>query len=285
MRRILSFAGRVVKNFFKSRGLLLASAIAYNTLLSVIPFFILVLVVLSHVIDQSYLLDTIRDYLRFIVPGQATAVMAQIDAFLVTRRVIGAVGLVAMLFFSGMAFSMLEASLSVIFSHRTLPRQRHFLTSVFLPYLFVVSLSVAILCVTLVHAVLTTLGQQHMVLLGWTWSLSSFSSAVIYILDLGGITVVISIFYYVMPPGRTAPRDALLGGLLVTLLWEGVRRLLTWYFVRLSSVDAIYGSAATAVIVLSGFEVAAIILLLVAEVIAEVERIGNRDPNLAAKDK
>jgi membrane protein len=50
------------------------------------------------------------------------------------------------------------------------------------------------------------------------------------------------------------------------------RRILAWYFATLSMVNVIYGSFATAVIVLLTLEVAAIILLLGAQVIAEVDR-------------
>jgi uncharacterized BrkB/YihY/UPF0761 family membrane protein len=49
--------------------------------------------------------------------------------------------------------------------------------------------------------------------------------------------------------------------------------LLVWYFSKLSLVNVIYGSFATAIIILVSLEVGAIILLLGAQVIAEYERI------------
>ncbi len=56
------------------------------------------------------------------------------------------------------------------------------------------------------------------------------------------------------------------------VLWEGARELMTWYFTHLSMVDALYGSFATAIIVLLAMELAAGIVLLGAQVIAELER-------------
>jgi uncharacterized BrkB/YihY/UPF0761 family membrane protein len=56
------------------------------------------------------------------------------------------------------------------------------------------------------------------------------------------------------------------------VLWELSRHVLVWYFTTLSFVNIVYGSFATAVVVLLSFEVAAIILLLGAQVIAEFER-------------
>ncbi len=75
-----------------------------------------------------------------------------------------------------------------------------------------------------------------------------------------------------MPVVRVAFRHALIGGVTVTILWEIVRRVLVWYYSVLSKVNLIYGSLAAPVVALLTLEAAAIILLLGAEVIAELER-------------
>jgi Ribonuclease BN-like family. len=49
--------------------------------------------------------------------------------------------------------------------------------------------------------------------------------------------------------------------------------VLRWYFGTLSQVSVVYGSLATGIIVLLSLEVAATLLLLGAQVIAEYERI------------
>ena len=72
--------------------------------------------------------------------------------------------------------------------------------------------------------------------------------------------------------GKIALKHALAGGVTAALLWEGARHLLVWYFSTLSLVNVIYGSLATAVVALLTFEVAGIILLFGAQVIAEFER-------------
>jgi len=67
---------------------------------------------------------------------------------------------------------------------------------------------------------------------------------------------------------------ALIGGATAGLLWELIRFGLAWYFASLSQVNVVYGSLATAIVVLLSLEVAATLLLLGAQVIAEYERIG-----------
>jgi YihY family inner membrane protein len=96
----------------------------------------------------------------------------------------------------------------------------------------------------------------------------------LYLLGVGGLVLLLAALYLIMPVGRIAPSHALIGGVVAAVLWEGVRHLLVWYFTTLSLVNLVYGSLATAVVVLLSFEAAAIILLFGAQVIAEFERCG-----------
>jgi uncharacterized BrkB/YihY/UPF0761 family membrane protein len=76
----------------------------------------------------------------------------------------------------------------------------------------------------------------------------------------------------VMPVGRISIYHAIIGGITATVLWEIIRHLLMWYYSTLSLVNVIYGSLATAVVTLLSIEIAVIILLLGAQVIAEFDR-------------
>jgi membrane protein len=75
-----------------------------------------------------------------------------------------------------------------------------------------------------------------------------------------------------MPVGRPSLRHALIGAVAAALLWEVSRRVLVWYFLTLSQIGVVYGSLTTAIAVLLSLEVAATLLLLGAQVIAEYER-------------
>ena len=70
---------------------------------------------------------------------------------------------------------------------------------------------------------------------------------------------------------RVRLRLALVGGLVAAALWELVRAILVYYFAHISIVGVVYGSLATVVIVLLSLEIAAVIVLLGAQVIAEIE--------------
>jgi hypothetical protein len=135
-----TFALAVVKQFRANQGVLLAGAVAYYTLLSLVPLLILILMALSHVIAEDRLLVTLSEYLEFVVPGQSTALVDEVRTFLAQKQVVGGILFVTMLFFSALAFTILENAMSVIFYHRVKIKRRHFLVSAVMPYLFILFL-------------------------------------------------------------------------------------------------------------------------------------------------
>jgi uncharacterized BrkB/YihY/UPF0761 family membrane protein len=71
-----------------------------------------------------------------VIPSQAAVVTEQVESFLAHREVVGIVGLLALVFFSSTAFTVIERAMAIIFYHRTVTQHRRFLVSVLLPYLF-----------------------------------------------------------------------------------------------------------------------------------------------------
>jgi membrane protein len=170
------FARDVLRAFRANQGLLLAGAVAYYALLSLIPLLILLLIALSHLIDEARLLATLSEYLEFVVPGQSDAIVAELRAFLAHREAIGAVLLISMLLFSALAFTVLENAMSVIFLHRVAVRRRRFIVSALLPYVFIIFLGVGLLVVTVVSGKLSVLATHNVIVLGVPRSLEDLSS-------------------------------------------------------------------------------------------------------------
>lgn len=274
LRHPLAFVLQALRGFRANQGLLLAGAVAYYALLSIVPMLIVTVIALSHVIDRAELLQTIGRYLEWLVPGQSRAMVQELDNFLVHREVIGWVLLATLLFFSSLAFTVLENAMSVIFFHRVAIRRRYFLVSALLPYCYILFLGVGLLLVTLVAGSLEAMGQESVEFLGHSWSLRGMSGVLLYLLGLGGEILILTSLYLVMPVGRLAWRHALLGGVTAAFLWEITRHVLLWYFATLSQVSVVYGSLTTAIVVLLSLEIAATLLLFGAQVIAEYER-GN----------
>ena len=271
-RTLWRFTIGVLRDFRANQGLLLAGAVAYYALLSLVPMLVLVVIALSHFVDPQRIIATIGDYLEFIVPGYAESVAEQLRLLIAHRDVVGGLLLVSMLFFSSLAFTVLENAMSVIFLHRVDIRRRHFLVSAIMPYLFILFLAIGLLAATVVSGRLAMLATRDVALLGTPHSLEVVSSVLLYVVGVAGEILVVTAIYLVMPVGSMRWRHALIGGVVACLLWEMTRHILVWYYATLSQIQVVYGSFAAAIAVLLSVEVAAALLLLGAQVIANYER-------------
>jgi YihY family inner membrane protein len=170
-----------------------------------------------------------------------------------------------------MAFSVLENAMSVIFMHRVKIQRRHFLTSAVIPYVYILSIGLGIVLVSFIAGALQILETRQLILFGWSMSLEVTSRVALYVMGVISEVLLLTSIYLLMPEGHIAFRHALIGGITATMLWEITRRVLVWYYSTLSLVNLIYGSFATAVVALLITEAMALILLLGAQVIAELE--------------
>jgi YihY family inner membrane protein len=278
-----AFVWRTLKSFRANQGLLLAGAVAYYALLSLVPLLILSVIALSHVIDQARLITALGQYLEFVAPGQSRSLVDELRTFIEHRARIGPVLLLTMIFFSALAFTVLENAMSVIFFHRVAIRRRRFLASAIMPYLFVLLVGVGLLLVTLMSGALRTLGTRDVSIFGEPHSLGLLAGVLLYLLGVAGELFLLTAVYMVMPVGRLALRHALIGAIAATLLWEATRHVLVWYYASMSQIQVVYGSFTTAVAVLLSVEFGAIVLLYGAQVIAEYERIEVTPPGAPAE--
>jgi membrane protein len=273
--RLTVFLLQVLRNFGRNQGLLLSGAVAYYTLLSIIPMLILILIVLSHVMEQQSLLETVGTYLGMFVPGYAAQLTKQVGVFFQYRGVIGTVGILILLFFSSIAFSVLENAISVIF-RRVRVQRRHFLISSIIPYAFILLIALSILFLSVVNVLLEPLESMRFAMFGYSMRFGILLGIVIYVLGLIAEVFLITALYLVLPVGTITFRHALIGGLAATLLWEITRRVIVWYYKTYTFVNLIYGSLASVVVFLLSVEAVAIIILLGAQVIAELEHVNEK---------
>jgi len=276
LRHPLRFLKQVITSFQANQGILLSGAVAYYTLLSIIPLFSLILIGLSHIIEPQQLLKITSEYINLVFPGQASVFIEQISLF-TTQRHIGWLLLVILLFFSSMTFTVLENTMSIIFFHRVNIHRRHFLVSAIIPYCYIIVLGLGILIIITISGALQVWEGETIAFLYWSWTLNGFTKTILYILGVAGLILMLTSIYMVMPVGKLSFKHALVGSISATFLWEIARHILVWYFSTLSMVNMVYGSLTSAIIVLLFLEVGAMILLFGAQMIAEYERIGYGD--------
>lgn len=274
--RVAAFLWRVLGAFLRNRGILLAGGVGYNILLSIVPLFALLTVLLTQVIDEQTLFDVLTVQARHLAPAHAEVLLDAVRTLLESRETIGLVGTGVLLVFSSFAFRMLEDALAIIFHAPEAHVGRSIWVSVLLPYVFMLVLGAGLLALTLLVTLAGGVNTLWLQLRGTPFPLAGLSEPALNLFSFVGVFALFSAIYKVLPLVRIALHRAVVGGFVAALLWEGVRLLLVFYFANLSLVNAVYGSFATLIVVLLSLEVGAIILLLGAQVIAELEHNARR---------
>lgn len=270
-RRLWRFIWRVVSAFFDNQGVLLAGSLAYNSLLSAIPLFSVLVMALSYFVEQKQLLATISAELVLILPTQAGQITSAIGMLLSNRSLIGGLGILVLLFFSSIAFRMLEMAIANIFHVPDHVEERSFWMSALIPYIYMVVIGLGIVTLTIMTAILESFSDHSYLVLGYHISLEHLPNILLYISGFVGMAALFTSIYKVLPIVQIKLKRAIVGGVSAAILWEIVRRILFWYFANISLVNIMYGSLATVIVVLLGLEIGAVILLLGAQIIAELE--------------
>jgi YihY family inner membrane protein len=274
--KTLRFASRVLRDFFlRNHGLLLTAAVAYNMMLSLIPLSAVLMVIFSHFIDETLLMETITAEVSLLAPGFAPTLTEVLTGFLRTRGLIGWVGGISLLVFSSLAFRVMEDAIAIIFNRPLPTLKRKFWVSALMPYLFILIVAGGLIGITAVNAVIDAQDQRNHQFLGIDALLQRHVNHIIYLIGVLGLVLLFTLFYKIMPVAKVSFRRALAGGLTATILWEIVRHLLVFYYTKISVVNVVYGSMATIIIVLLTLEAVSLILLLGAQVIADLQRSAN----------
>lgn len=274
--KIVRFASRVLRDFFlRNHGLLLTAAVAYNMMLSLIPLSAVLLVIFSHFFDQAMVLEAISREVSLITPGFTATLSEVLVGFIRTRELIGIVGGVSLLIFSSFAFRVMEDAMSIIFHRPLAPLKRKVWISVLMPYLFILIVAGGLIVITTINAIIDVQAHKSYGFLGIDRILLKHFNWIIYGTGILGLVLLFTLFYKLMPVVKVSFRRALVGGLTATILWEIVRHLLVSYYAEVSMVNVLYGSMATIIIVLLTLEAIAFILLLGAQIIANLQHSGN----------
>lgn len=271
--KLVRFTFRVLRDFFfRNNGLLLAGAVAYNALLSLIPLSAVLVVGFSKFFDEKLLLEALTTEVALIAPGAAPMLAEALDGFMQSRELAGWIGVGVLLFFSSIAFRVLENAVAIIFHRPIFHRKRKFWVSALLPYLFIGLVAIGLIVLTILTAFVDAVQARTYEIGGVDFT---FHQTAAIAMRAGGWLCLVLLFttlYKVMPATRISFRLALSGGFTAAAMWELLRYLLTEYFAHISLVNAVYGSMATTIIVLLTMEAASVIVLLGAQVIADLQQ-------------
>lgn len=295
--RIAHFWLLVGKSFARNRCPVRASALAFSTLLALIPMLAVVFGIATSIVkgqgeDRARLL--VEKLVYAIIPYSATdqpqdSKNTEVDKLrddavqkiteFISKAQSGAVGVTGMIALVVVALTMLmriEATFNDIWG---VTRGRSWYTQIIL-YWAVISLGP----VLLITALALTGGAQFEQSKQWLAELPFVGGLMVKFLlkffPFAVLTLMFAMFYQLMPNTRVRPQAAIVGGLVAGLLWQLNGWLGFLFITRVTSNNAIYGSIGMIPVIMIGLYFSWLILLFGAQVAYAFQ---NREAYLSEK--
>lgn len=276
MKRFLYFWYDVFDNFGGHRCTLVAAALSYYALLSIVPITMLVIATLGYVLgsDEEAQARTI-EYLGQVVPvPQAQSLLSgAVQGIITSRGVVTRIGVLVLLWTGSQLFMTLQAALNVVWNVET---PRNWVLRRLVSIAATISLGFMALLAVGVNAVSAAAQRVGDELLA-TVGLSSLPSVWRVGAAFAAVVLVFLLFLFVyrlLPSVRVRWREAALAGGIACVLWLAAKEGFAWYIAEVAraSINRFYGSLGGVVMVaLWGFY-SALVILFAAEVAAQFGR-------------
>ena len=258
--RYLQIAALVVKDFLDDQCLIRASALAFSTLLSIVPFFALAFAVLKGFGVQN----TLEPFILEQVAAGSHEIVDNIVTYINNTKVgaIGAVGLGALIITVVTLLGNIEEAFNVIWG----VRETRSLYRKFSDYLSVL-VSGPIL---LLAAVSTTTTIESQAFVQWLMRSSYLGDVLVLFFRLVpflSIWLALVFLYMFIPNTRVRFRSALVGGIIAGTLWQAAQWGYIHFQVGVAKYNAIYGTLSVLPVFMVWLYTSWVIVLLGGEVV------------------
>ena len=119
LKKILKNFGllwQALRKFNDDNGFFLSSGIAFNILINLIPFIMLLLALVgTYLYNDQEVLNHIRAYLRNVAPTLDPKIIGSLMDLIESRQIVGILGFVGLLWFSTWVFGSLRIALNIVF--------------------------------------------------------------------------------------------------------------------------------------------------------------------------
>jgi membrane protein len=280
-REILLLTGlsawRGFLGFYNRDDLTHAAAIAYYSLLSLFPFFLLALAILGGATADDTKRTAVLVFVLRYFPTQFEFITGQLDSFRAGQLTVGVAGTFALVWGALGVFGAISTAVNYAWG---VEKQRSFLKHKLFSFLM---LTVAGLMFVVA---LLLISASKVVSASWFAAvLANFPALeVLRSLTLRNATtllfiLVVGFIYYFVPKAKVRFRDVWIGALVTGLLWKGVLEGFSWYIRDMGRFTRVNGSIAAVVVFLVWVYIQAVILLYGVEFTAAYARLRRGRPD------
>ena len=270
-----------LKGFFAHRCHLLAAAISYYALLSLLPLLYFSVVIAGTLIGSSQRATLeILELFGKIFPGQVPGLTQQIHALVGGSGIMNGLAFAALFIGAGMVFRTIEHSIAQIFGHA--PAGRSILRGLIWGQLMVLVLGIAIVSSHFAAAAFSWMAGKNIVFAGvplsgigemlyLRWSPSLF------------VFMTFLVLLYLAPRVRPPFGTSVLVSACLTVAWELIRTLFVWYTSKAVPLSVVYGPLASVIAFLVFVYFSAALLLLGAEFLVALDDKERASPTSNAQ--
>ncbi len=267
---ILKFSWAVIKDayfntFFKDNVSLMAAAISFYAVLSIIPLLLVFISVSGYVLESSeQAFQQVSDFLIAVIPSSATSIIEFLHNFVQKKNVFGAIGLVGLIWAGSRIFAVVEDSVNVVWK---VEEGRAFWKSKILSLGLVPASVLTLIMSILLTAIFTIATKRTVPIIGLSISeLTFFWRLLQLIIPILASIILFTLIYKFLPNRHIPLLSALVGAIVAAVFWEAAKILFDIYVQKYASYTKVYGSFGTLVIFVFWIYYSAFILLVGAEV-------------------
>jgi membrane protein len=261
---------RSLRDFFRHDGPILAGSITCFFMMSIAPFFLLLVAVFGYFLgEHPEFYDFLSTRIADFFPQATAGIMAELQKIIAYQR-IGLFTLALYAYFSYQLYFSFERAVNIIFESEG---KRSLFKSLLVSLFVAISLMVLLFLFFGAKVFLSFLESLTQFFPGLrvgritTWLMG-------FILPVVLVFVTTAALYTILPQKKIMIRHALIGALATTLLLEVGKYIFTYYaMLKVSQFGMVYGSLTAVVIFLLWVFYAACIFLIGAEIVRNLESV------------
>lgn len=265
----LKLIGRGLVRFFNHGGLNQAAAVAFFAILSLIPFFFIVVSIAGRVIGHSERAHlAIRAFLDKVIPYYSDILMGEVSKITISSGYHGVFGLLFMIWVGSLVFDSLDYAMNVVFQAQ---QNRSYLKTKLMSFAIFPAAGMVLILSLFLTAVFSALGRlpsddylPAAVGPAIEYIVSSGLTALPYLMLIG----VLMILYRVVPAVKVSYAQALAGALLCSFGWAIEKWLFGLVILPNRTYGVVYGSLKAMIILILWIYFAMCLVLISAEVVA-----------------
>ncbi len=249
---------QALRKFNDDNGFFLSSGIAFNILINLIPFVMLILALIgAYLFNDQAVLDYSRAYFRDVAPALDPKIVKYLRDVVQNRQIVGVLGFSGLLWFSTCVFGSMRIALNIVFQVK---KSRGMLSGIGIDLLMIYLAGILLLLsMILSYAVIFLQGYQGRIPVAMgpaiQWILK-------YPLPLVLTVCMFFLIFKIIPNKEIRFASALQAALFTGLLWELAKHLFGWYVVHLVEYSIVYGSLSTVVVFVLWVYYSAMILIM-----------------------